>query len=468
MLPNPARDTIRKVRDTLSRYGMLEPGELVIVAVSGGPDSVCLLDVLCELMVDLGIRLVVAHYDHGLRPSEDESETEFVRRLSLSMNLSFEIEKATHLNRGKGASLEERARAARYAFLEKMRRKHHARKIALGHNLNDQAETVIMRLLRGSGPSGLAGIPPSREDRIIRPLIEIKREEVLSYLEARGLTSMTDSSNLTPAHLRNRIRIELLPRLLEYQPRLIEHLGQLARILREEDRYLDLIVENWVESEVEWATEDEVSLSLPSFNALPRALRSRVTRRLIKWIRKDLRRIGQDHILSVENLAAGPEPQGELTLPDGMRIRRTYDTLVFSSEPDREPPGFHVLLEGPGAYPVEGINRRVSLFEMERKGEPDMTGSPWAAYLDADRIRYPLVLRNFRPGDRFIPLGMAGHKKVKDFFIDLKVPSETRASTPILTMEDTPIWVCGYRIDERFRVTPETVRILRVTIDIIS
>ena len=236
---DPAKDIVRKVKETIFRYQMVDPGDLCILGVSGGPDSVCLLHILHELRGELEIRLVVAHYDHGLREKEDEAETRFVRRLASSLALPFESEKASLLKEGITSSVEERARNARYAFFESLKDKLCAQKIALGHNLNDQAETVLMRLLRGSGPSGLAGIPPSRENTIIRPLIEIRREEIESYLKSRELTYVIDSSNLQTDYLRNKIRLELLPRLLEYQPRLIDHLGQLASIIWGDNKYLE-------------------------------------------------------------------------------------------------------------------------------------------------------------------------------------------------------------------------------------
>ncbi|MDP6180938.1 MAG: tRNA lysidine(34) synthetase TilS, partial [Desulfatiglandales bacterium] len=241
----PIRVTIKKVKETLSRYGMIDPGDLVIVAVSGGPDSVCLLDILHELKAELAVRLVVAHYNHGLRGGEDESETRFVRHLASAMNFPFETENASFFIEGKTASLEERARNARYEFLERLKGKLHAQKIAMGHHLNDQAETVLMRLLRGSGPSGLAGIPPKRDDTIIRPLIELKREEIDSYVKRRELSYRVDRSNFDTRYLRNKIRLELLPLLLEYQPQFVEHLGQLAVILREDDKYLETEAEKW-------------------------------------------------------------------------------------------------------------------------------------------------------------------------------------------------------------------------------
>ena len=460
---NSIRDTIRKVKETIARYGMIDPEDVIIVAVSGGPDSVCLLDILHGLMKELKIRLVVAHYDHGLRPAEDESETQFVHRFAASMNLPFETEKASLNIEEKTSSIEEKAREARYGFLERLKNRFHAKKIAVGHNLNDQAETVIMRLLRGSGPSGLAGIPPCRDNKIIRPLIEIKREEIESYLNARKISYVTDSSNLKASYLRNKIRLELMPELLKYQPRLIEHLGRMSVILRDENEYLDLKAEEWVQRESELRPDGDILIPISSFTGLPRSLGNRTIRCLLMKIGGSLRRIDQSHIQSVYNLTRSKKPQGIINLPNGLMVKKVYDRLAFTAK-KKKPEGFLYTLEGPGTFYLEQIEKTISLVEMEGSVDLNMRNSLWTGYFDADKLEYPLAVRNFHKGDRFVPFGMRGHKKIKDFFIDLKIPSEIRASTPILISQDIPVWVCGYRIDERFKVTPDTKKILKVAI----
>jgi tRNA(Ile)-lysidine synthase len=461
---DPVKDIVRKVKETIFRYQMVDPGDLCILGVSGGPDSVCLLHILHELREELEIRLVVAHYDHGLREKEDEAETRFVRRLASSMALPFESEKASLLKEGITSSVEERARNARYAFFEKVKDRLDAQKIALGHNLNDQAETVLMRLLRGSGPSGLTGIPPFRAHTIIRPLIETRREEIESYLKARELPYVIDSSNLQTDYLRNKIRLELLPQLLEYQPRLIDHLGQLARIVGSDNKYLETQAEDWVAREAEQKPEGDILVPAPPFIALPRPIRSRVTRHLLRKMGKNLRRIDYGHIESVYMLAKSGMPQGILNLPNGLTVKRVYDKLAFMAGDTDKTVEFYYRLDGVGTYYLEEIARSITLEEAERDVDLSWPNQAWKAYLDADKLRYPLILRTLKPGDRFVPLGMNGHKKIKDFFIDLKIPSEKRASTPILVSQDKPVWVCGYRIDDRFKVTSETKRILKVAI----
>ena len=456
---------VQKVSNTIFRYGMIHPGDLIIVAVSGGPDSVCLLHLLHDLKDELKSGLVVAHYEHGLRPDEDESETKFVLRLAASMNLPCETEKALFLKKAETASIEEKARDARYAFLEKVREKWRAQKIAVAHNLNDQAETVIMRLLRGSALPGLAGIPPYRDHKIIRPLIEIQRKEILSYLSSRDLSFVTDSSNVETRYLRNEIRLKLMPLLQTYQPRLIEHLGQLSEVLRDENRYIEQEVEDWILRNADFNPNGDVIIPVSTFVGLPRPVRNRVTRQILKKVKKNLRRIDRVHIVGVYTLAKGPKPQSTLKLPDGFRIKKRYDRLIFSGGIDERSDDFHYDLVGPGTTHIIEIDRTISLFELKPGNVSNMEESRWTAYFNADNLTYPLILRNFKPGDRFVPLGMSGHKKVKDFFVDLKVPLEMRRSTPLLLSGDIPIWICGYRIDERYKVTPDTKKILKATFE---
>ena len=458
------KEIIGKVEHTISRYNMVDPGDRVIVAVSGGPDSVCLLDILHELELELGISLVVAHFDHGLRPGEDEAETDFVKELSKSMKLPFEIEKASFSAHTKG-SLEEKAREARYAFFERARRKHNAQKIALGHNLDDQAETIIMRLLRGSGPKGLSGIPPCRGGVFIRPLIELRRADIRSYLCSRNLKYFVDSSNLQPGYLRNKIRLELMPVLEKYQPRLAERLSRMAEILGDESRYLDLVARSWLGEESRQGAEGLLLLPLLPFLKLPPAIRNRVAREAINKVKGNLRRISHKHIRAINALAEAAEPQGILNLPDGLAVRKRYGSLVFSSESEGKAADYHYELEGPGEFYLKEIGKTIRIKLTKRKKNLTFDRHPWRACLDAAKVKFPLVARNLRPGDRFVPLGMTGHKKLKDFFVDLKVPSDIRASTPLLFSGKELAWVCGFRIDERFKVTKDTQELLEITLD---
>ena len=261
---------------------MTRPGHRIIVAVSGGPDSVCLLDVLQKLHDEMGLQLVVAHFNHGLRPEADDDETRFVESVAESYGLPFFVKRADISLRAHHGSLEEAARTARYRFLEEVRERSSAQEVAVGHNLDDQAETVIMRLLRGSGPSGLGGIPPTRDGRIIRPLIEVTRKEIEAYLDCRALKYTVDSSNLDTRFLRNKIRLELMPALQSYQPNIRKILGQTAEILRQDEEWLNEEARKWVDTTGLDKGSGDYRVPIEAFNALPPPLKNRVTRCLLK------------------------------------------------------------------------------------------------------------------------------------------------------------------------------------------
>ncbi len=463
------KDFVRKIEKTISRYEMLDAGDRILVAVSGGPDSVVLLDVLDRLKKTLSLELVVAHFDHRLRPDDDDRETRFVASLAAMRNLPFVTRKALSPLGKNGISLEEAARDRRYEFLNDARKTHGLQKIALGHTLDDQAETVIMRLLRGSGPAGLSGIPPVRDRTVIRPLIEVTRQEVEDYMARRMLPHITDPSNLERQYLRNRIRLDLLPQLKTYQPRILEILGQTAGIMRDDARWMETEAEEWIKGHVEVLKTVAHCVPVKAFRKLAAPLQNQVIRQVIKGVQGGLRRIGLKHIDAVKGLLEG-RPQAYLNLPGGVLVQKTYETLVFTK--GRKKPvgekhkGYEYLLNGPGVISLDAISCRVTIQEIEAKSLlPADKESPWCAHLDADRIEYPLMIRSFVPGDRFVPLGMTGHKKVKDFFVDLKIPSHIRKSFPLLCHENGIIWVCGLRIDESFKVGPKTKKVVRVSLD---
>ncbi|MCE5210659.1 MAG: tRNA lysidine(34) synthetase TilS, partial [Deltaproteobacteria bacterium] len=230
---------LKKVYQTIEKYDLLERGDRVVAALSGGPDSTALLAVLGRLARKMDLTLIVAHFNHGLRGRESDADEKFSRDLAKQMGLPFCPGKMGDIKNKKGVSPEDFYRRQRYDFLEKVAKDHRAQKIALGHNLQDQAETVLLNLLRGSGLEGLKGFLPKRDGKIIRPLMEISRTEIISFLNKAGIAYRQDSSNENVIYLRNKIRRELLPYLKEkYNPRIEENLAQMAQILRVEDEFI--------------------------------------------------------------------------------------------------------------------------------------------------------------------------------------------------------------------------------------
>jgi len=457
--------TEKKVLLTILGYRMANRGDSIIVAVSGGADSVCLLKILYALKKYLNIRLTVAHFNHGLRPKEDEKETEFVAKLATRLNLGFISDTSNNITKAPGRSIEEKAREMRYQFFQKAIDENHAQKLALGHNMNDQAETVLMHFLRGTGLTGLSGIPPIRQNCFIRPLIDITRDEIHAYLKQNDESFIIDSSNLETRYLRNKIRLELLPLLLDYQPKLVEHLGGLAFLCRQETQFIDEEAIKLLDIITLDSSKHSLDLSLTIFNTLSCSLRYRIIRQAIKKIKGNLRKINRGHIKTIIDCVNKDKPQIKVNLPENIIVKKIYNRLRFSLGDMIETHNFSYSINNMGRFQIQEINKTLSFKEILKNDFMLSTASPQEAFLDLEKLKWPLKARNFRTGDKFIPLGVNGFKKVKDIFIDNKIPSEERKKIPILVSRDDIVWVCGIRIDDRYKIQQETKRILRCKIE---
>lgn len=450
------------VLKTVKKYGMLQPGDRVLVGVSGGADSLALLHVLREIRPEVPLALVVAHVDHGLRPAGRE-EAAFVRRIAAELGLTFVSCKADVAARQRKdhLSLQEAAREERYAFFLKAAHSRRAARIALGHTADDQAESVVMRFLRGSGTRGLSGIPPVRGGIFIRPLIERSRKEVEAFLTERKIAWLSDPSNAVPRFLRNQVRHELLPLLEQYNPRLRRGLVEMAGLFRAEEEFWQKLLEERFPRLLRNRKRDSITLDIPALQEESLPLRFRAYRQAVDHLAGHLRRISLTHILTVESLVQNPEPNKRLELPRGLAVEKAYHALTFRRGRQEAPP-FEYLVEGPGYVDLPEIGRGMRFLPVE-KGDPRSWGeSSSVAWLDYEAACFPLTVRSFRPGDRFQPLGMEGEKKVKDFFIECKIPAAHRKRIPLLYKKEHLLWVAGLRLDHRARVKPESKRVLRV------
>ncbi len=448
---------ITTVKSTIIKHDMIRLGDRIVVGVSGGPDSMCLLHVLYNLREHFHFELIAAHFEHGLRPGEDEKETEFVSSFVKGLRIPFEYQRPVQdIKNGQG-SLEERARLARYAFLEEVRKRYNAHKIALGHNMNDQAETVIMRLLRGSGISGLKGIPPVRDGVIIRPIIGLRRDDVLYYLQKRGLQYMKDSSNADETFLRNRIRHKLIPILKQYQPNVISILSRTSEIIGMEDDFMEVRAREWVDTNVLFK-EGIIGLPIHPFKGLHTALKNRVIRYLLKKRMGHLRRISYEHINAIIDMIHGKRPNMEAHLPYNIVVRKVYNWILFDEKKELE--DFYYEIPGHGKYYLDAINSWIIVEQVNSVNETDKEG---VIFLDADMIEFPVVIRNMRPGDRIALWGMDGHKKIKDIFIDMKIPLDVRRAIPILENKGLPIYLWYInKMDNRYKVGSKSNNILKI------
>ena len=453
------------VEAAIGHWHMLDQGDTVLVGVSGGPDSVALLHSLVTLGPQWSLRLVIAHLNHQLRGATADQEAAFVGRLSESLGIPCEIgsrDVARHGTEHK-LSLQEAARVVRYAFFDEVAAKYSAGKIALGHHADDNAESILMHLLRGTGPLGLTGIPPVRHGRIIRPLLSLTRKEILAFLEQTGFEYVKDRSNLNTKYLRNRIRHELLPQLEErYSRNTVGALNRLASILRDEEDYWNQEVRRTLRDLVLDHTPDRLSLMARGLSDLHPALLRRVIRHAVLSLKGELRRLGHIHVEAVARLIAAPSPSGQVDLPLGLRVIRDREEVSFLLGPPQQTVVFEYDVPRMQTTLIReiGIFLRLSVWDSREVSRPK-DYPPSTAFLDFTAVRFPLKVRNFRNGDRFRPLGMAGSQKVKTFFINHKVPRSKRLRCPILLSGEKIIWVGGYRIDDSAKVTEKTKKVLK-------
>jgi tRNA(Ile)-lysidine synthase len=449
----------QKVAKTIAKYGMLARGDGVLVAVSGGPDSVALLHVLSNLKSDLALRLEVAHIEHGIRGAGSRDDARFVAALADRLSIPFHIKelglRAVAAAHRKG-NLEALAREGRYRFLTDTARERGLGKIATGHTLDDQAETVLMRLFRGSGRSGLGAMAPvSRRGAalLIRPLIESSREEIEAYLAEAGLEYRTDPTNFDPALLRNWLRLEMMPRLKEkIDPAVAVRLARLADIARGEDEELNRLARERMAGMI----EGDIVLR-GALLAEPEAMRRRIVRLWIEQARGGLKSIGFDHIEAILDLIATGPPQGRVAIPGGLDVVRRYEELAIERRSRRHAVTYSYTIDSGGSLyvPEAGLTIATAVKPTVRLPE-----TLFEAIFDMAALPEKLTIRNFRPGDRFQPLGLAGHKKIKDLFIDRKVPMEVRRTLPLLVAGDEILWIPGYGRSRMAGVTPRTRTVL--------
>lgn len=450
------------------QLGLLSPGDRVVVAVSGGPDSVALLQVLCAWRARLDLTLAVAHVDHGLRGEESLDDARFVEQLAMQSGLPFFLKRLnlkSFLRKRKGESVQAVAREKRYAQLQAVTREWGGTKVAVGHTQDDQAETVLLSMLRGAGLAGLSGMPSQREPCVIRPFLTVSRPEILSYLDEKRCEFRVDSSNDNPKYTRNRLRRELIPLLKTFNPNIVSVLSRQAVILREEHQYLDEAAKAALESVEVSRTKDRVVWSRSRLLTFPVSLQRRMILLMVGtlWVKPGP--LGFETVETLlQHVVHGTS--GASGCVAGLEAVREYDRVTFvkagrNSRLQRE---WSCVWPFPGSirWPVTGqtIVGRITATKTIPSRRNDAV-----AYLDADRFSHELVVRSWKPGDYFFPYGMGGRrKKLQDFFSDAKIHQAERSAVPLVVAPEGILWVGGYRSDHRFRVTEKTKHVAVVRI----
>lgn len=452
---------------------LVEAGELILVGVSGGPDSVCLLSILHKLKNELGINLHVAHLNHELRGAESQADAEFVAALAdrLGVPATVESHNVTAYQQEKHLSLEEAAREVRYRFFAELAVKLGAAKVAVGHTANDQVETVLMHLIRGSGTKGLTGLQPETALKfgddcltVIRPILVLSREETEACCRGHNLAWRVDSTNRLPETLRNRIRLELLPVFRKYNQEIDRAIIRTADIARDDIAFIDReTAEVW--GEIAKQVNDSILLNKAKLLALPKALRRSLLRYAIGTLTGDLRNIELAHIediMSILDKGAGKN----IILPDSLIFSTGYEQ--FTLKKGQETSITSMPLKGeypiniPGETVIPGWRIEASIADRDKTGCLCPDEGKLTAFLDCVRTGANLVVRGRKRGDRFQPLGMGEMKKVGEFMIDNKVPRAERPCIPVVASNRQLVWLVGVRIDDRVKVTDSTKRVLQL------
>ncbi|MEA3442225.1 MAG: tRNA lysidine(34) synthetase TilS [Chloroflexota bacterium] len=481
--------------DFIQQHNLISPGETVVVGVSGGADSICLLCLLDKWRNKLDIKLHIAHLNHGLRGIESEADATYVADLASSFSIPITIDKqdVVAYKAQKKCSLEEAARELRYAFFAKVAEKTGARRVAIGHTKDDQVETILMHILRGAGTSGLRGLELcspmvygkgvlSRGKQnnllVIRPLLDITRVETLNYCHEYRLNPRTDSSNLSLSFFRNRLRLELLPMLRKYNPNVDGALLRLAEIAAEDNSFVEQqALQIW--DKVAEQENGVIYLDKGEISTLSVALQRQLIKLSIARMLGDIRDIEANHIEAARALLS-KETGKRIYLPHGLVCQGEYDELVLSLSPflpcPFPPLGGKSPLAVPGETILPGWKVLASISSsMGRISPVTVSGSfrrseetvkqssdRFPAEFDLHQTGNDLFVRRRQQGDGFQPLGMSMTKKLRDFMVDAKIPCIWRDNVPIVCSPGQILWVVGWRIDDRVKVTENTREILRL------
>ena len=448
---------------------MIEDGETVLVAVSGGADSLALLYGLHALRAHLSCKLHVVHLNHCLRPDAD-ADTEFVQQHAARLEVPCTIQRAEvpRLVKEWKLSVEAAGRKARYQFYESVCTEVSATKVALGHHQDDIAETVLMNLIRGGGATGLKGIPPVRDAKFIRPLSGFTRQNIEAFLTSINIVPRHDATNTDTAYLRNRIRGELIPQLArDYNPNIKTGLSRTADVLDAESEYLDTAAREALEICRIQGPHANVVLNRVKFRQYHIALQRRMLRQSVSEMLGDMSDLYFAHCEAMLNLVEGDAPNTVLALPNDLRFRRAYQQLIFEKKTvEMESFTYPVTIGGKTSIAILNTEITAELGDVESHGTLALPDGKFEAIFDYEKLRkvfaelssetVPLIVRNRRQGDRFQPYGMRGTKKIKDFLIDAKVPRYERDSIPLLVCGDEILWVIGYTTSESFKIKPDT------------
>lgn len=449
-------DLIKKIKKNISANSLIDEKDRILVGLSGGPDSIFLLYILHNYFNN---QLIIAHINHKLRGVDSDLDEKFVRTISQKLKIPLYVirEDIRKLSNENKKSIEEVGREVRFSFFDKTLKVENFNKIALGHNLDDNVETILINFIKGSGTKGLIGIPEKRGN-IIHPIINIKKEEILKFLEENKIEYRVDKTNFEIDFLRNKVRNYLLPIIeKEFNKNFKEKILSLSNILKVEDRFLDNLVEN-IKNDLMEFENDFIKIDNKKFQKLDLSLKRRLIRKAIDYFNRDLREYPLEHIdkvISLENKKTGKE----IELPFDLIAVKDKNKIIIEKK-GVEIPNFYIEIPDIGLYELAGMKIELTLVEKISKVKDIFT-----SFFDYDKIEFPIKFRKPKFGEKFKPLGLKDEKKIQDFFVDNGIPKSVRWNLPILLdKKDDILWIVGVRISDDYKVTNLTKRVICIKI----
>lgn len=446
-------------------YELISSGDNIVIGLSGGPDSMALLYSLIDAQKSLDFNIIVAHVNHGVRGEEALADQLFVQRKAKELNIVHYSKNVNMVEYGKekGITAEEAGRELRYGFFREILKNHGGGKIAVAHNKNDQAETLLMRIMRGTGIDGLKGMEFKVGD-IIRPILNIYRGDIEDYIKNNNIETVLDKTNLLPIYSRNKVRLELIPYIEDnFNPNLINALWRLSQISNLDSSFLENTAKEKYNNIVKIQMSSKVILDAELLAKEDKSIQQRVIRISLEKVALGLQGFSEQHIIDINNLILLGTGK-KLNLPKGIIVSISYNELIFQKEEDMEIEDFKYELSL-GHNQFININYTFNIQILDIDGISSIKMGRYVKCFDYDKIKGNLIVRNRKSGDRFHPFGMNGSKKLKDYFMDEKINKDIRKEIPLLIDDENILWVVGYRTSDLYKLTKDSKKVLVVSVN---
>lgn len=452
-----------KVLNIIREFKLIENEDNVLVGVSGGPDSMALLHLLLYVKKHINFNILIAHVNHGVRGDEALEDEQFVKRKADELELPYFSTSVDMIGYGDKHKIshEEAGRKLRYGFFRSILEKYNGGKIAVAHNMNDQAETLLMRIMRGTGIDGLNGMGYMSGD-IIRPVLNISRPEIEQYIDDNNIETVLDKTNLMPIYTRNKIRLELIPYIEDnFNPNLIKALWRLSQTSQYDTMFLQRFTEEKYLSLVKSEENNRIVLYGDDFRKLDISIQQRIVILTITKLSGVFQGFSEHHVSTITELFNIGSTGKTIDLPNDLVAKVDYDRLIIEQTSKKtSKPFVYELIIGYNHFSDLGYSFNVKILDIDEIDFNDKLHN--IKYFDYDKIKGGLKLRNRQDGDRFIPYGMKGSKKLKDFFIDSKVSRDQRDRVPLIVDDQDIIWLVGYRISDLYKLTKKTKKVLMI------